>query len=137
MHKKECLSSKPPYNEKKIVKSAQNRRCTSLILELSLCSVCIKSNENIWSYRLQKLGTPKVLWTARWMDRRSGPTTRPVLPKMTQVKTLYKQDSHICKICLPYNIPMVFFVWTWWFSSRFRLKTFLILSSGSPFLNHL
>ena len=43
----------------------------------------MKRNENFWSYRLHKLGTPKVLRT----DGQSGPTTRPAFAKATQVKT--------------------------------------------------
>ena len=43
----------------------------------------MKRNENFWSYRLHKLGTPKVLRT----DGRSGPTTRPAFAKATQVTT--------------------------------------------------
>ena len=48
---------------------AKNMRCTSSICEQSLCKVLIKMNENFWSYRLQKLGAPKVLR----MDGRSDP----------------------------------------------------------------
>ena len=29
------------------------------------------------SYRLHKLGTPRILWTDGWEDGRSGPSTRP------------------------------------------------------------
>ena len=47
----------------------------------------MKRNENFWSYRLHKLGTPKVLRTdGQTEDRRSGPTTRPAFAKATQVK---------------------------------------------------
>ena len=56
----------------------------------------MKSNEKFWSYRLHKLGTPKVLRTDgqtdgrtdRRTDGRSGPTTRPAFAKATQVKNL-------------------------------------------------
>ena len=54
---------------------AQNRRCTSSICEQSLCKVLIKMNENFWSYRLQKLGTLKVL-------RMDGQTERRTLLQM-------------------------------------------------------
>ena len=55
----------------------------------------MKRNENFWSYRLHKLGTPKVLQTDGRTDRRtdgrtdgrSGPITRPAFAKATQVKT--------------------------------------------------
>ena len=56
-----CLSSTPLKNEKEIMKRAQNRRCTSSICEQSLGKVWMKRNKNFWSYRLHKLGTPKVL----------------------------------------------------------------------------
>ena len=57
----------------------------------------MKRNENVWSYRLHKLGTPKVLRTDRQTDGRtdgrpngqSGPTTRPAFAKATQVKIGY------------------------------------------------
>ena len=42
----------------------------------------MKRNKNFLSYRLNKLGTPKVLR----MDGRSGPTTRPAFAKATQIK---------------------------------------------------
>ena len=49
----------------------------------------MKRNKNFWSYRLHKLGTPKVLRTDRRTDGRtdgrSGPTTRPAFAKATQV----------------------------------------------------
>ena len=54
---------------------AQNRRCTSSICEQSLCKVLIKMNENFWSYRLQKLGTLKVL-------RMDGQTERQTFLQM-------------------------------------------------------
>ena len=50
----------------------------------------MKRNKNFWSYRLHKLGTPKVLRTDRrtdgQTDGRSGPITRPAFAKATQVK---------------------------------------------------
>ena len=46
----------------------------------------MKRNKNFSSYRLHKLGTPKVLGTDRETDGRSGPTTRPTFAKATQVK---------------------------------------------------
>ena len=33
-----------------------------------LGKVWMKSNENFWSYRLHKLGTPKVMQMDGWMD---------------------------------------------------------------------
>ena len=81
------------------MKCAQNRRCTSSICVQSLGKVWMKRNENFWSYRLHKLGTPKVLRTdgqtdgrtdrrtdGQKLDGRSGPTTRPAFTKATQVK---------------------------------------------------
>ena len=50
------------------MKCAQNRRCTFSIWEQSLGKFCIKKNETFWSYRLHKLGTPKMLQT----DRQTG-----------------------------------------------------------------
>ena len=66
-----CLSSTPLKNEKKIMKGAQNRRCTSSICEQSFSKVWMKRNKNFWSYRLHKLGTPKVLRTDRRTDGRT------------------------------------------------------------------
>ena len=68
-----CLSSTPLKNEKKIMKRAQNRRCTSSICEQSFGKVWMKRNKNFWSYRLHKHGTPKVFRT----DRRTD--VRPIL----------------------------------------------------------
>ena len=51
------------------------------------------------SYRLHKLGTPKVLQTDEFrrtdgqMDGRSGPTTRPAFAKAAQVTNLKTQIS--------------------------------------------
>ena len=53
------------------MKRAQNRRCTSSICEQSLGKVGMKRNKNFWSYRLHKLGTPKVLRTDGWTDGRT------------------------------------------------------------------
>ena len=63
----------------------------------SFGKVGIYRNENCLSYRLHKLGTPKLLRTDKRTDRRtdgqtngrtdgrSGPTTRPAFAKATQV----------------------------------------------------
>ena len=48
----------------------------------------MKRNENFWSYRLHKLGTPKVLRTDGRMAGQSGPTTRPAFAKVMQVKNI-------------------------------------------------
>ena len=66
-----CLSSTPLKIEKIFMKCTQNRRCTSSICEQSLCKVWIQRNENVWCYRLHKLGTPKVWHT----DRQLGALT--------------------------------------------------------------
>ena len=63
--------------EKIYIKCAQNRRCTSSICEQPLWEVWIKRNESFWSYRLHKLGTPKVLQTDGQREGLNGPTTRP------------------------------------------------------------
>ena len=66
-----CLSSrsaKKKKMKKKIMKCAKNKRWISSMFEQSICKVWIKRNENCWRYRLQKLGTPKVLETDRWTD---------------------------------------------------------------------
>ena len=39
-----------------------------------------------WSYRLQKLGTPKVLRSDKRKAGRNGLVTRPAFAKATQVK---------------------------------------------------
>ena len=70
-----CLSSTPLKNEKKIMKRAQNRRCTSSICEQSFGKVWMKRNKNFWSYRLHKLGTPKVLRTDGQTDGRTDRRT--------------------------------------------------------------
>ena len=64
-----------PQKWKKNIKHAQNRRCTFSICEQSLGKVWMKRNENFWSYRLHKFGTPKVLRMDGRMDGQSGPTT--------------------------------------------------------------
>ena len=62
----------------------------------------MKRNKNFWSYRLHKVGTPKVFRTDRQTDGRtdgqtdgrtdrrtdgrSGPITRPAFAKATQVR---------------------------------------------------
>ena len=58
------------------IKCAQYRR-TSLFCEQSLCKVGILRVENVWNYRLTKLGTLKVLQ----MGGRSGATTRVSLKR--------------------------------------------------------
>ena len=55
------VSSTPLKNKKKIMKRAQNKRCTFSICEQLLGKVWIKKNENFWSYRLHKLGIPQTL----------------------------------------------------------------------------
>ena len=62
----------------------------------------MKRNENFWSYRLQELGTPKVLRTDRWMDGRSGPITRPAFAKATQVKM--KKVNKQCLLDTPRTV---------------------------------
>ena len=47
------------------MKHAQYRRCTSSICEQSLGKSLMKTYKTFWSYRLHKLGTPKVLRTAK------------------------------------------------------------------------
>ena len=88
-----CLSSTPLKNEKKIMKRAQNRRCTSSICEQSFGKVRMKRNKNFWSYRLHKLGTPKVFRTDRRTDGRSGPNTRPAFAKARQVKIIFSEPN--------------------------------------------
>ena len=50
------------------MKHAQNRRLTSSLCEQSLGKVLMKRNKNFWSYRLHKLGTLKVLRTAKCLS---------------------------------------------------------------------
>ena len=50
------------------MKHAQNRRCTSSICEQLLGKFLMKRNKNFWSYRLHKLGTPKLLQTAKCLS---------------------------------------------------------------------
>ena len=90
------LSSTPLRIKKLFMNCARNRRCTSSICYQSICKVWIKSNENCWSHRLRKLGTPKVLQTDRrtdkWTNRRgSGPITRATFARATQVKIILKK----------------------------------------------
>ena len=69
----------------------------------------MKRNENFLSYRLHKLGSPKVLrkdgrtdgQTDGRPDGRSGPTTRPAFAKATQV-TKCSQDLK-CSVFLPHG----------------------------------
>ena len=63
-----------------------------------------KRNESFWSYRLHKLGTPKVLRKDRRRDgqkgRCSGPTTRPAFAKATKVKNQFSYFStNTCVVC--------------------------------------
>ena len=44
-------------------------------------------NENFWSNRLHKLGTPKVVPMDRRKDEWCGPIERPAFTKAIQVKT--------------------------------------------------
>ena len=48
----------------------------------------MERNKNFWSYRLHKLGTPKVFRTDGRTDGRSGPITRPAFAKATQVTSV-------------------------------------------------
>ena len=73
--RKKYLSSTPVKNKKIFIKCAQNRRCTSSIYEQSWGKVWISWNENCWSYRLHKLGTPKVLQTDGRTDGRTNENT--------------------------------------------------------------
>ena len=77
----------------------------------------MKRNENFWSYRLHKLGTPKVLRTDGRTDGqtdrrtdgrtdgRSGPTTRPAFAKATQVKIESFKDNVTYSYTIPYLSP--------------------------------
>ena len=101
---KKCLSPTPLKNENIFIKWAQNRRCTSSICEQPVCKVWIKRNESFWSYRLHKLGTPKVLRKDRQRNGQkggwSGPTTRPAFAKATQVKNQFSYFStNTCVVC--------------------------------------
>ena len=60
--------SNPPQKWEKYMKCAQNNRCTSLICEQSICKIWIKRNENFWSYRLHKLGTPYAFRTEKCLS---------------------------------------------------------------------
>ena len=61
--RKKCLSSTHPKMRNSLSNVEKNRRCTSLMCEQSLCKVLNIKDVNFWSYKLHKLGTPKVLWT--------------------------------------------------------------------------
>ena len=50
--------------------------------EKKMKQIIIAQNRRFWSYRLHKLGTPKLWWT----DRQSRPNTRPDFAKAMQVK---------------------------------------------------
>ena len=73
------------------MKHAQNRRCTSSICEQSLGKVLIKRNENFWSYRLHKFGTPKMLRTDGQMDRE-------ICLSLTLIKKEKKNETLLHKI---------------------------------------
>ena len=97
---------------------AKNMRCTSSICEQSLCKVLIKMNENFWSYRLQKLGAPKVLRMDGRTDRpqggtlicfyirRLGPSIYPYPPKNIRFSSAPKkylkflQPKKISRFCI-------------------------------------
>ena len=64
----------------------------------------MKRNENFSSYRLHKLGTPKVLRTDTWRDGRSGPTTRPAFAKATQVQNASNDVNNQHLVCI--EIPI-------------------------------
>ena len=68
---KKCLNTPQVKNDFFPLKRAQYRRCTSSICEQSLGKVWIKRNENFWSYRLHKLGTPKMLHMDGQMGKKS------------------------------------------------------------------
>ena len=91
------------------MKCAQNRRCTSSIYEQSLCKVWIKRNENFWSNRLHKLGTPKLAngQTNRW----NVPTTRPIFAKAKRVKITKHSNLFLKKNAI---IP----IWSWTIISK-------------------
>ena len=83
----------------------------------------MKRNENFWSYRLHKLGTPKVLRTDRRTDGRtdrrtdrqtdgrpdghSGPTTIPAFAKATQVIMHFPKQLE-CKAALGIRVARSF-----------------------------
>ena len=75
--RKKRLSSTPVKKVKKIMKRAQNRRCTSSMCEQSLCKVCIYRIEYCWYFRLHKLGTP----LAFMIEKMSKFNTRKKLEK--------------------------------------------------------
>ena len=57
----------------------------------------MKRNENFWSYRLHKLGTPKVMGTDGQTEGQSEPTTRPAFTKAKQViNKLFMQQPFFC-----------------------------------------
>ena len=65
---KNVLVQHPSKMKKKIMKCAQNR----MVHIFNMCLIIRQSlNENFWSYRLHKLGTPKVLRTDGRTDRQT------------------------------------------------------------------
>ena len=86
---KKCLSSTPFKNEKKIMKRAPNKMCTFSICEQSLGKVWLKRNENSWSYRFHKLGTPKMLRTDGQTRKMSKFNTHQKWEKMKQYHKIW------------------------------------------------
>ena len=86
-----CLSSAPLKNEKKIWNVHKLRGAHFQYVNNHKAKFEWKQMKTFWSYRLNKLSTPKVLQKDRRTDgrtdRRSGPTTRPAFAKATQVKS--------------------------------------------------
>ena len=85
------LSSSPFKNEKNVVKSAQNRRCTSSICEQSIR--LNKKERKLFQLQITKIWQPKSVAEGR-TDGWSGPTTRPAFAKATQVKTTLPFSPH-------------------------------------------
>ena len=110
-----CLSVTPLKNKKLDIHESCKMRCTSSICEQSLCKVLIKMNENFWSYRLQKLGAPKVLRMDGRTDRpqggtlicfcirRLGPSIYPSPPKKYQ--KFQVPPKNIWNFCNPKKYP--------------------------------
>ena len=106
---KKCLISTPLKNEKKIMKHAQNRRCISSICEQSLGKVWIKKNENFWSYRLHKLGTPKMLRMDGQIGKMSRFNTTSKVRKNNETISQNKRctssmcEQSLCKVWIERN----------------------------------
>ena len=82
---------------------------------------CISSGSALFQRLKYTLIRKVYLWPLKTYNGQSHPYCSYLMGKSifseSREKTLYKQDSHIYKICLPYKIPIIFLIW----SASFKL----------------